>query len=124
MMQSTKDIDKRTYDFAVRIIKLYQHLYRKPYAGRIIGQQILRAGTSIGANIANIEEAQAGQSRADFISKNAIALKESRETSYWLRLLGTTGILAEQRLTQLQSEVEEITGIIASIIVSAKRNGQ
>ena len=90
MMQPAKDIDKRTFDFAVRIIKLYQHLDRKPGVGRILGQQILRAGTSMGANI---EEAQAGQSRADFISKNAIALKESRETSYWLRLLGVAGIL-------------------------------
>ena len=114
-MYSARDIDKRTYDFAVRIIKLYQHLDRKP------GQQILRAGTSIGANI---QEAQAGQSRADFISKNAIALKESRETSYCLRLLSTAGILPEARLSELQNKVQEITRIIASIIVSAKRNGQ
>jgi len=120
-MYSAKDIDKRTYDFAVRIIKLYQHLDRKPGAGRVIGQQILRAGTSIGANI---QEAQAGQSRADFISKNAIALKESRETSYCLRLLSTAGILPEARLSELQNKVQEITRIIASIIVSAKRNGQ
>jgi four helix bundle protein len=65
--ESAKNIAERTFDFAVRIVNLYQYLDRKPGAGRIIGQQILRAGTSIGANI---EEAQAGQSKADFISKN------------------------------------------------------
>jgi four helix bundle protein len=117
--QNVRDIEQRTFAFASRIVKLYQHLDRKPGAGRIIGQQILRAGTSIGANV---EEAQAGQSRADFISKNAIALKESRETSYWLRLLGATGILPEKRLSQLQSENRAIMRIIAAIIVSTKRN--
>lgn len=117
--ESAKDIDERTFDFAVRIVKLYQHLDRKPGAGRIIGQQILRAGTSIGANI---EEAQAGQSKADFISKNAIALKESREASYWLRLLGAAGILPEPRLSQLQAENQELMRIIGAIIVSAKKN--
>jgi len=72
--QNVRDIEERTFAFAPRVVRLYQHLDRKPGAGRIIGQQILRVGTPIGTNI---EEVQAGQSRADFISKNAIAPKES-----------------------------------------------
>jgi four helix bundle protein len=84
------DIRERAFGFAVRVIRLYRHLDEKPGVGRISGKQLLRAGTSIGANV---EEAQAGQSRADFISKNAIALKEARETHYWLRLLAASNVL-------------------------------
>ncbi|HVF87307.1 MAG TPA: four helix bundle protein [Pyrinomonadaceae bacterium] len=79
-----RDIRERTFDFAVRIVKLCQHSDEKPGVRRMLGKQLLRSGASIGANI---EEAQAGQSKPDFISKNAIALKEERETLYWLRLL-------------------------------------
>jgi len=113
----TRDIEKRTFDFSIRIVKLCQHLDERQGVGRTIGKQLLRAGTSIGANI---EEAQAGQSKADFISKYAIALKEARETLYWLRLLSATEILSVERLAELQSEAEELTRIIGSIIVSAK----
>lgn len=112
-----KDIRERTFDFAVRIVKLCQHLDEKPGVGRTLGKQLLRAGTSIGANI---EEAQAGQSKLDFISKNAIALKEARETHYWLRLLVASKVLPTERLAEMQAEVEELMRIIGSIIVSAK----
>ena len=112
-----KDIRERTFDFAVRIVKLCQHLDEKPGVGRTLGKQLLRAGTSIGANI---EEAQAGQSKPDFISKNAIALKEARETLYWLRLLVASEVLPTERLAEMQAEVEELMRIIGSIIVSAK----
>ena len=67
-----------------------------------------------------MEEAQAGQSKADFISKNAIALKEARETLYWLRLLAATKVLPASRLSELQSEIDELMRIIGAIIVSAK----
>src|SRR5437870_13608300 len=93
------DIRKRTFDFAVRIVSLCSYLLSKPGVRRTLANQLLKAGTSIGANI---EEAQAGQSRADFISKNAIALKEARETHYWLRLLIATGVLPESRLAELR----------------------
>ncbi len=63
---------------------------------------------------------EAGQSRADFISKTAIALKESRETFYWLRLLGATGVLPEVRLSEINKEIEELMRILGVIIVSAK----
>jgi len=85
---------------------------------RILCSQLLRAGTSIGANV---QEAQAGQSRPDFISKYAIALKEARETQYWLRLLIATEIVLEGRLVELSKEVDELTRIIGAIIVSTKR---
>jgi len=68
-----------------------------------------------------LEEAQAGQSKLDFISKNAIALKEARETIYWLRLLAASRIISEKRLLDLQTEAEELARIIGSIIVSAKK---
>jgi four helix bundle protein len=75
---------ERSFDFAVRIIKLGQYLDERPGVARVLMPQILRAGTSI---VSNVEEAQAGQSRADFISKMSIALKEARETRIRLRLL-------------------------------------
>jgi four helix bundle protein len=113
-----RDIRERSFEFAARIVKLCITLDEKPGVARVLGNQLLRAGTSIGANV---EEAQAGQSRPDFISKNAIALKEARETLYWLRLLAATGIVPDQRLTEIRVEAEELTRIIGAIIVSAKK---
>ena len=112
-----RDIRERTFDFALRIVKLCQHLDDKPGVGRTLGKQLLRAGTSIGANV---EEAQAGQSKPDFINKNAIALKEARETLYWLRLLAASNVIPAERISELQTEVDELMRIISSIIVSAK----
>ena len=82
-----EDVRARAFAFAIRVVKLCQHLGEKPGASRTPASQLLWAGTSIGANF---EEAVGGQSRADFISKNAIALKEARETCYWLRLLAAS----------------------------------
>ena len=112
-----KEIQNRTFEFAIRIVKLCQHLDEKQGVGRTLGRQILRSGTSIGANV---EEAQAGQSKPDFISKYSIALKEARETLYWLRLLTATKILPPERLLELEHETEELMRVIGSIIVSAK----
>jgi four helix bundle protein len=111
------DVRERAFAFAVRIIRLCQHLDESAGVSRTISKQLLRAGTSIGANL---EEARAGQSKADFINKNAIALKEARETHYWLRLLVASNILPESRIAELITEAEELTRIIAAIIVSAK----
>lgn len=115
--QKPKDIRERTFNFAVRIVKLCQILDEKPGVGRTLGQQLLRSGTSIGANL---EEVQAGQSKADFIHKNAIALKEARETLYWLRLLVETNLIPAEKLLSIQSETEELTRIIAAIITKSK----
>jgi four helix bundle protein len=116
-----RDIRERTFEFALRIIKLSQQLEEAGGVGRTLGWQLLRSGTSIGANI---EEAQAGQSKLDFISKNAIALKEARETIYWLRLLAASKIVSSKRLSELQSEADELARIIGAIIVSAKTGKQ
>ena len=113
-----KDIRLRAFDFAVQIVKLCQYLDEKRGVERIIGNQLLRSGTSIGANL---EEAEAGQSKADFISKNSIALKEARETHYWLKLLAATEIVPTTWLSPLQQETEELTKIIAAIIIKAKK---
>ncbi|MDT5122552.1 MAG: hypothetical protein QOC96_2034 [Acidobacteriota bacterium] len=114
-----KEIQNRTFEFAVRVVNLCRHLDDKPGVGRTIARQLLRAGTSVGANV---EEAQAGQSKADFISKIAIALKEARETLYWLRLLAATKELPAERLSSLQTEIEELMRVLGAIIVSAKEN--
>ena len=91
-----QDIRERTFDFALRIIKLCQQLEEEGGVSRTLGWQLLRSGTSIGANV---EEAQAGQSKLDFISKNAIALKEARETIYWLRLVVASNAIRKARLS-------------------------
>ncbi len=117
--EAPRDIGERTFEFAVRVVKLSQYLDAAPGVGRTLGKQLLRSGTSVGANIA---EAQAGQSKLDFISKNAIALKEARETIYWLRLLAAANLLTSAQLSELQREAEELTRIIAAIIVSAKKS--
>jgi four helix bundle protein len=104
----------------LRAIKLYQFLQkRKDGAGWILGKQFLRAATSIGANI---EEAQAGESRSDFIHKLAIALKEARECRYWLLLLADSGIVGSTKLNPLIKETEQIAAIIASIVINTKRS--
>ena len=112
------DIRQRAFNFALRIIKLCKQLEEEPGVARTLSWQLLRSGTSIGANL---EEAQAGQSKLDFISKNAIALKEARETIYWLRLLAASHIVSEKRLLDLQTEADELARIVGSIIVSAKK---
>ncbi len=120
-MGQPRDIKVRTFDFAVRIVQLCRFLDEQPGVGRTLGNQLLRAGTAIGANV---EEAQAGQSKADFISKYAIALKEARETHYWLRLLIASNIVPEARIADLLQEADEIMRVIGAIIVSTKKNRQ
>jgi len=116
-----RDIPKRTFSLALRVVKLCRYLEEKPGVGRTLSWQLLRAGTSIGANV---EEAQAEQSRADFISKNLIALKEARETDYWLRLIAAAQVLPEKRISALRSEVNELKLILGAIVVSAKKNAR
>lgn len=119
MANTPTDIRERTFEFALRIIRLCNELNKKPAVCRDISRQLLKAGTSVGANT---EEAQAAQSKPDFISKNSIALKEARETHYWLRLLIAAKVLPKERLSELRDEAEEIKRILGSIVVSAKRS--
>lgn len=113
-----RDIKERTFSFAVEIVQLGRKLEGDYGVWRVLGKQLLRSGTSIGANV---EEAQAGQSRADFISKYAIALKEARETIYWLRLIQETVSTKDAEIDRLIQEAEEISKIIGSIIVNTKK---
>jgi four helix bundle protein len=116
-----QDIHERTFEFAQRIIRLHQHLYRQGGTGRILASQILRSGTSIGANLA---EANSGQSKADFISKCNIALKEARETLYWLRLLLACELVTEDRLGSLIDETDEIVAILTTIVKKARQTSK
>ncbi|MCZ7625059.1 MAG: four helix bundle protein [Candidatus Methylomirabilota bacterium] len=113
-----RDIKERTFRFALEILRLCKELDERPDVGRTLGKQLLRSGTSIGANA---EEAQAGQSKADFVSKYAIALKEARETLYWLRLLKESGSLRDGSIDMVIQEADELSRIIGSIIVKAKQ---
>ncbi|TET38910.1 MAG: four helix bundle protein [Planctomycetota bacterium] len=114
-----RDIRKRVFEYSLRAIKLYQSLQEgKDSVGWIISKQYLRSATAIGANM---EEAQAGESRKDFIHKCSIALKEGRESLYWLRLLAESGIIAKERITPLIAETEELVAVIAKIIINTKK---
>ena len=108
------DITERAFTFAVRIVKLAKLLDTESRVARPIVDQLLRAGTSIGANL---EEAVAGQSTSDFLHKNAIALKESRETNYWLRIILETEQFkepVERGVRALEQESMEIAKFIGS----------
>ncbi|MDA0751565.1 MAG: four helix bundle protein [Verrucomicrobia bacterium] len=112
------DIVGRTFDFSVRIINLCQVLDEKPGVSRILAGQVLRSGTSIGANV---EEAQASQSQADFTSKLSIACKEARETHYWLRLISTTNVIPKSKLSQLIDESNQLIAILTTIIKKTRK---
>ena len=111
-----EEIQARTYRFALRIVMLARALPRD-IAGSVLGRQVLRSGTSIGASC---EEAKAAQSRADFIHKMMVALKEARETLYWLRLIGDSELVRPSRLSNLVTEADEIVCILTSIVRKAK----
>ena len=104
-------VQEKTYAFALSIIELYRLLIRKNEY--VMSKQLLKAGTSVGANI---EEALAGQSRPDFLSKMSIASKEACESNYWLRLLGDSGIIEREHLEKPLAESKEIVCMLTSIV--------
>ena len=110
----------KSFEFAVRIVKLYKYLCddKKEF---MLSKQLLRSGTSIGANI---NEAQAGQSKADFISKMSIASKEARETKYWIELLIKTDYLNkdDNHVQSLLEDIIELVKIITSIVKTSKES--
>jgi len=112
-----KDIQKRAFLFACRIINFYRFIVKQEDVGEVLGRQVLRSGTSIGANL---EEASAGQSKADFVSKCNIALKEARETHYWLRLLTETKVVPAEKLNKLVEESNELVAILTTIVKNAR----
>lgn len=111
-----RDICERTFEFATRIVKLADVLARRSRVGEKVASQIIGSGTSIGANV---EEAQAAESKADFIHKYRVALKEARETKYWLRLIVGANLIAERSVAELRTEADEISRVIAQILINA-----
>lgn len=110
---------ERTFRFAVNVVKLGIALDRSGNVGRVLANQILRAGTAVGSQV---EEAQAAESSADFISKMAVGLKEAREVHYRLRILQATAVYSEQEIQRLIAEADELKRILGKIIVNTKRN--
>ena len=111
------DITDRSFAFSLRIVKLCQTLDSSPGTNRKIASQLLKSGTSIGANV---EEAQAAQSKPDFISKISIACKESRETLYWLRIITAASIIPGTKLEPLKKEADELVAILTTIIKNSR----
>jgi len=113
---------RKSFDFAIRIVNLYKHLCndKNEY---VLSKQLLRSGTSIGANT---NEAQAAQSKNDFIAKMAIASKEARESKYWIELLIKTNYLeAHSKHTKsLLNEIEEIVKLLTSIVKSSQNDSK
>ena len=114
------NIENKSFLFSVRIVKLCKYLQddKKEY---ILSKQLLRAGTSIGANIVEAEQAQ---SRADFISKLSIALKESSETNYWIRLLNATDYLTESEFLSIITDCKELEKLLTAIIKTSRNTHQ
>lgn len=112
-----RNVQNKSFRFAVRIVKLCKVLrtVRKEFT---LSSQLLRSGTSIGANVS---EAQQAQSRADFVSKLNIALKEAKETEYWLRLLAATDYLTKQEFDSIASDCDELVKILVTSVKTIKK---
>jgi len=115
-MKKDNIVVEKTYSFAIRMIKCYKYLTTEQKEF-VLSKQLLRSGTSIGANV---EEAIEGQSEKDFYSKMSIAYKEARETHYWLRLLRDTEFLSNSISESLLADNEEILKLIGSILKTLK----
>ncbi len=114
------DLKERSFLFALRIVKLCQSLDGDAGVSRTLARQLLRCGTSIGANL---EEAHGSQSKADFAAKIAIACKEARETHYWLRLLAASEVVNQDRLHNLTDESSQLIAILTTIAKKRRRPG-
>ena len=111
-------VEKKSFEFAVRVVNLYKYLTsaKKEY---VMSKQLLKSGTSIGANVS---EGEQGQSKADFHSKMCIALKEANETYYWLRLLFATDYITEKEYVSMEIDVQEIIALLTSICKTTQQN--
>ena len=107
--------EEKSFEFAVRIVNLCKYLTTEKREF-VLSKQLLRSGTSIGANIS---EAQRGQSKADFTAKMSIALKEANETYYWLRLLYRTEYLTQPQFESLEKDILELIWLLMSICKTA-----
>jgi four helix bundle protein len=111
-----RDIVDRTFNFGIQIIKLSEHIPASQ-AGKICARQVLRSGTSIGANI---EEAEAAYTKDVFTYKMNIALSEARETYYWLRLLKGSDMIRPNQIDTIINEADELRKILGAIVSSAR----
>jgi four helix bundle protein len=109
-------VQEKSFEFSLKIIKIYQSLNKKNEF--VLSKQLVRSGTSIGANV---EEALAAQSRRDFLSKMSIASKEARETRYWLRLMSASKI-GEENYSELLGKIEELIRMLTSIVKTTGKN--
>ncbi len=117
-MKTDNLIVDKSKEFAIRMIRLYQHLEEKKQ-GFALSRQVLRSGTSIGANV---KEASRAQSKADFIAKMQIALKEASETEYWIELLMETKYITEKAGESLLEDCQSLIKMIMTIVKTAKDN--
>ena len=117
-MKNRKDLKDRTKDFALRVIKMYTAMPKSSEA-KVLGAQVLRSGTSVGANY---REASQGRSKAEFVAQMGDCLKELDETNYWLELLIDGNILSKNKLSGLLQESKELTAILVTIIKKTKTN--
>ena len=116
-MQNNVSVEK-SFAFSVRIVNVYKYL-TKEKGEYVLAKQLVRCGTSIGANVA---EAQRAQSKADFIAKMSISLKEAYEAEYWIRLFHKTDYLTKEEFESLEKDVLELISILISICKTAKEN--
>lgn len=118
MEEKARQISERLLDYGVRIIRIVIKLNKTP-VGRHIGNQLLKSGTSTGANY---EEVCGAESRMDFIHKLKIVLKEARESAYWLKLIRKANLIKDENIEDLIQETQALTNIIAKSVITAKSN--
>ena len=112
-------VQQKSIDFAIRVVKLYKYL-KEQKSEYILSKQLVRSGTSVGANVS---EAQRAQSKADFSAKMYVALKEAEESSYWILLLKEAGFLTDKEFDSMDKDCEELINMLAAITkTSAPRN--
>jgi len=112
MKKDEKDLRERTKDFALRVIRMFSALPKTTEA-QVLGKQVLRSGTSVGANY---REAHRARSKAEFIAKCGDSLREIEETGYWLELLVESGLVSTEKLRPLRLECDELTAIFVTIL--------
>lgn len=117
MKEEPQDLRERTMQFGIRLVRMFGKLPKTDEA-RILGKQVLRSGTSVGANY---REASRARSKPEFISTVGICLREADETAYWLEMLVRSGIVSEDKLQSLRAECDELMAIFVTIIKKAKQ---
>jgi four helix bundle protein len=121
MREQPQDLKARTKTFALRVIRMYSDLQKKDAVAQVLGKQVLRSGTSVGANY---REASRGRSKAEFVSKVGDCLKEIEETEYWLELLIESGCVQADQMAELLDETRQLIAIFTTIDKNAKRNAK